>query len=436
MAPELSTVILFLVVSLIAFLGAGVWIGLSLMAIGYLGLTWFTPFPAVNVLGTAIWGSISSWSLAALPLFIWMGEILYRTRISENLFRGIAPWVNRIPGRLLHANVIGCGIFAAVSGSSAATTATVGRMSLPELNKRGYDEGMAIASLAGAGTLGLLIPPSIIMIVYGVAADVSIVRLFIAGIVPGALLMVLFSSYIAIWALMNRDKVPRAEQALSVVKRLKSISGLIPIISLILAVIASIYLGLATATEAAVIGVVGSLAISAFSGTLNWSSFYDSLMGATRLSCMITLIIAGSAFLSSMMAYTGLPKSLAASVTEMNLNPYMLLAMLVLLYLILGCFIDGISMIVLTTAVVLPVIQAAGFDLIWFGIFVVIVVEMAQITPPVGFNLFVLQGLTQKGIFYIARVSSPFFLLMLLLVIAIAAFPGIVTWLPSHMLTR
>lgn len=436
MAPELSTVILFLVVSLIAFLGAGVWIGLSLMAIGYLGLSWFTPFPAVNVLGTAIWGSISSWSLAALPLFIWMGEILYRTRISENLFRGIAPWVNRIPGRLLHANVIGCGIFAAVSGSSAATTATVGRMSLPELNKRGYDQGMAIASLAGAGTLGLLIPPSIIMIVYGVAADVSIVRLFIAGIVPGALLMVLFSSYIAIWALMNRDKVPRAEQALSVLERLKSTSGLIPIILLILAVIASIYLGLATATEAAVIGVVGSLAISAFSGTLNWRSFYDSLMGATRLSCMITLIIAGSAFLSSMMAYTGLPKSLAASVTEMNLNPYMLLAMLVLLYLILGCFIDGISMIVLTTAVVLPVIQAAGFDLIWFGIFVVIVVEMAQITPPVGFNLFVLQGLTQKGIFYIARVSSPFFLLMLLLVIAIAAFPGIVTWLPSHMLTR
>ena len=436
MASDLSTIILFLIVSLTLILGAGVWIGVALMVIGYLGLSWFTAIPAANVLGTAIWTSLSSWNLAALPLFIWMGEILFRTRISENLFRGLAPWVNWLPGRLLHVNVIGCGIFAAVSGSSAATTATVGRMSLPELHKRGYDSGMSIASLAGSGTLGLLIPPSIIMIVYGVAAEVSIVRLFIAGVIPGVLLMILFSSYIAVWALINKNLAPMPEPSMPFFQRVKATAELIPIVLLILTIIASIYLGLATATEAAVVGVVGSLGLSWMSKTLTWSSFKESMMGATRLSCMITLIIAGAAFLTSMMAYTGVPKSLATAVIDMDVNRYVLLAFLVVLYLILGCFIDGISMIVLTTAVILPVIQAAGFDLIWFGIFIVILVEMAQITPPVGFNLFVLQGITKKNIFYIAKVSSPFFILMILLVAFITVVPETVTWLPSQMLGR
>ena len=436
MASDLSTIILFLIVSLTLILGAGVWIGVALMVIGYLGLSWFTAIPAANVLGTAIWTSLSSWNLAALPLFIWMGEILFRTRISENLFRGLAPWVNWLPGRLLHVNVIGCGIFAAVSGSSAATTATVGRMSLPELQKRGYDSGMSIASLAGSGTLGLLIPPSIIMIVYGVAAEVSIVRLFIAGVIPGVLLMILFSSYIVVWALINKNLAPMPEPSMPFFQRVKATAELIPIVLLILTIIASIYLGLATATEAAVVGVVGSLGISWMSKTLTWNSFKESIMGATRLSCMITLIIAGAAFLTSMMAYTGVPKSLATAVIDMDVNRYVLLAFLVVLYLILGCFIDGISMIVLTTAVVLPVIQAAGFDLIWFGIFIVILVEMAQITPPVGFNLFVLQGITKKNIFYIAKVSSPFFILMILLVAFITVVPETVTWLPSKMLGR
>ena len=309
-------------------------------------------------------------------------------------------------------------------------------MSLPELHKRGYDSGMSIASLAGSGTLGLLIPPSIIMIVYGVAAEVSIVRLFIAGVIPGVLLMILFSSYIVVWALINKNLAPMPEPSMPFFQRVKATAELIPIVLLILTIIASIYLGLATATEAAVVGVVGSLGISWMSKTLTWNSFKESIMGATRLSCMITLIIAGAAFLTSMMAYTGVPKSLATAVIDMDVNRYVLLAFLVVLYLILGCFIDGISMIVLTTAVVLPVIQAAGFDLIWFGIFIVILVEMAQITPPVGFNLFVLQGITKKNIFYIAKVSSPFFILMILLVAFITVVPETVTWLPSQMLGR
>lgn len=436
MAPELSNILIFLFAALVLVLGSGVWIGLGLMVIGYAGLTLFTPAPPLSVLGTTVWSSISSWTLAALPLFIWMGEILFRTRISEDMFRGLAPWVSRLPGRLMHVNVLGCGIFAAVSGSSAATAATIGKMALPELRRRGYDEGMAIASLAGAGTLGLLIPPSIIMIVYGVAAEVSIVRLFIGGVVPGLLLMLLFSSYIALWAVLNPDRTPPPDPRLSWRERLAASMGLIPVLLLIFIVIASIYLGIATATEAAVVGVVGALGLSRWSGTLTWKSFKDSLLGATRLSCMITLIIAGAAFLTSMMAYTGVPKVLAATITEMGVNRYVLLALLTALYVVLGCFIDGISMIVLTTAVVLPVVQAAGFDLVWFGIFIVIVVEMAQITPPVGFNLFVLQGLTGRSIFYIAKVTFPFFLLMNGLVIALAAFPALVTWLPSQMLSR
>ena len=436
MAPELSNILLFLGAALVLVLGSGIWIGLALMVIGYAGLTLFTAAPALSVLGTTVWSSVSSWTLAALPLFIWMGEILFRTRISEDMFRGLAPWVSRLPGRLMHVNVLGCGIFAAVSGSSAATAATIGKMALPELRKRGYDEGMAIASLAGAGTLGLLIPPSIIMIVYGVAAEVSIVRLFIGGVVPGLLLMLMFSSYIALWAVLNPERTPPPDPKLAWRERLAASMGLIPILLLIFFVIASIYTGIATATEAAVVGVVGALGLSRWSGTLTWQSFKDSLLGATRLSCMITLIIAGAAFLTSMMAYTGVPKVLAATITEMGVNRYVLLALLTALYVVLGCFIDGISMIVLTTAVVLPVVQAAGFDLVWFGIFIVIVVEMAQITPPVGFNLFVLQGLTGRNIFYIAKVTFPFFLLMNGLVVALAAFPELVTWLPSQMLSR
>ncbi len=436
MTPDIGTILLFLAGSLVLVLGAGIWIGLALMIIGYVGIAAFAPAPPLTVLGTTIWSSVSSWTLAALPLFIWMGEILFRTRISEDMFRGLAPWVGGLPGRLMHVNVVGCGIFAAVSGSSAATSATIGRMALPELRKRGYDEGMAIASLAGAGTLGLLIPPSIIMIVYGVAAEVSIVRLFIAGVIPGLLLMVLFSGYIALWAMLNPKRTPPPDPKTTFAERLKASASLIPVVLLIVAVIASIYLGIATATEAAVVGVVGALALSKWSGTLTWKSFTASLLGATRLSCMITLIIAGAAFLTSMMAYTGVPKALAAQIAGMGVNPYMLLALLTVLYIVLGCFIDGISMIVLTTAVVLPVIQAAGFDLVWFGIFIVIVVEMAQITPPVGFNLFVLQGLTGRSIFYVAKVTLPFFLLMMLSVVLLAAFPGLATWLPSQMLAR
>ncbi|HEV7264621.1 MAG TPA: TRAP transporter large permease subunit [Falsiroseomonas sp.] len=431
---------LILLGALFGILALGVWIGLGLLATGLVGIVvlpmlmqGMATFPAEKVLGSAVWAGLASWTLAALPLFIWMGEILFRTRLSEDMFKGLAPWVQRLPGRLMHVNVIGCGIFAAVSGSSAATSATVGKMSLPALIQRGYHQPMAIGSLAGAGTLGLLIPPSIVMIVYGVAAEVSIVRLFIAGIIPGAMLMLLFSGYIAIWSLLNPRLTPPADPPMPFREKLRASSQLIPVIGLIGFVMGSIYFGWATATEAAVFGVFGALALSAFGRTLTWQSFTASLMGAVRTSCMINLILAGAAFLTKAMAYSGIPAAMATWVGAQGFSPVTIILVLTLIYIVLGCFIDGISMIVLTASVVLPIIAATGFDLIWFGIFIVLVVELAQITPPVGFNLFVLQGLTGRDILSVTRATLPFFGLMVLAVALVTLFPAIVTFLPNTM---
>ena len=422
-----------LIAALFALLGSGVWIGLTLTGVAWIGMQLFSARPAGDAMAVTIWGSASSWTLTALPLFVWMGEILFRTRLSESMFRGLAPWVTWLPGRLLHTNVIGCAIFAAVSGSSAATCATIGKMSLPELGKRGYPEGITIGSLAGAGTLGLLIPPSIIMIVYGVAADVSIAKLFIAGVLPGILLAALFSGYLMVWALMNPGKVPRPDRVLSFSEKLHESRHLIPVVLLIAAVLGSIYSGVATATEAAAVGVVGSLLLSLVQGSLSWDTFKTSLLGATRLYCMIALILAGAAFLTLAMGYIGLPRHLAEFIGGLGLSPFMLMVALAVFYVVLGCFLDGISMVVLTMGVILPTVQAAGLDLIWFGIFIVIVVEMAQITPPVGFNLFVLQGMTRHDIAYIARVTLPFFFLMCAMVLLLWFFPQIATWLPKNM---
>ena len=422
-----------LIAALFLLLGSGVWIGLTLTGVAWIGMQLFSSRPAGDAMAVTIWGSASSWTLTALPLFVWMGEILFRTKLSESMFRGLAPWVTWLPGRLLHTNVIGCAIFAAVSGSSAATCATIGKMTLPELGKRGYPEDITIGSLAGAGTLGLLIPPSIIMIVYGVAADVSIAKLFIAGVLPGILLAALFSGYLMVWALMNPGKVPRPDRVLTFSEKLHESRHLIPVVLLIAAVLGSIYSGVATATEAAAVGVVGSLLLSLVQRSLSWDTFKTSLLGATRLYCMIALILAGAAFLTLAMGYIGLPRHLAEFIGGLGLSPFMLMVALAVFYVVLGCFLDGISMVVLTMGVILPTVQAAGFDLIWFGIFIVIVVEMAQITPPVGFNLFVLQGMTKKDIAYIARVTMPFFLLMCAMVLMLWFFPGIATWMPGHM---
>jgi tripartite ATP-independent transporter DctM subunit len=422
---------LFLICLMFLLLGMGVWVALALLACGLAAIALFTASPPDIIFASTTWTATANWTLTSLPLFIWMGEILFRTRLSEDMFRGLAPWVRGLPGRLVHINVLGCGLFAAISGSSAATTATIGRISLPELRGRGYDEGLSIGSLAGAGTLGLLIPPSIIMIVYGVAAQVSIGRLFIAGVLPGIMLMILFSGHIALWSLRHRDRCPQDDEAVPLIERVKRLRLLLPTAFLIVAVIGSIYAGIATPTEAAALGVAGALLVAALSRSLSWASFWESLTAAARTSCMITFILAGAAFLTSGMSFTGVPGNLAAWVASLHLSQYELLAALTVLFIVLGCFIDGISIVVLTSSVILPTVVAAGVDLVWFGIYLVLVVEIAQITPPVGFNLYVIQRLTGRDIFTIARMAVPSFVLMVAAMAIIILFPGMVLLLPS-----
>ncbi len=424
---------LALIVFLFILLGSGLWIGLALLGVGWLGMEMFTARPAGDAMAVTIWGSSSSWTLTALPMFLWMGEILFRTKLSEDMFKGLAPWLEKLPGRLLHTNVIGCTIFAAVSGSSAATCATIGKITLPELQKRGYPEAITVGTLAGAGTLGLLIPPSIIMIVYGVAAEVSIAKLFIGGVLPGLMLAILFMGWIVVWALMNPDAVPPISEHTTFAQKIHASRHLIPVVLLIGLVLGSIYVGIATATEAAALGVVGSLILAALQGSLSWRTFRESLLGATRLYCMIALILAGSSFLTLSMGYLGLPRHLAEWIGGLGLTPLWLLFGLMIFYIILGCFLDGISMVVLTIGVIQPTIEAAGIDPIWFGIFLVVVVEMAQITPPVGFNLFVLQGMTERQITWIARQALPAFMLMMAAVGLLYVVPELVTWLPQRM---
>jgi len=424
---------IFFISLLLFLLGSGVWVALSMIAVSAIGMLLFTTRPVGDAMATTIWGTSSSWTLTALPLFVWMGEILFRTKLSENLFKGLSPWLSKLPGGLVHVNVVGCALFAAISGSSAATVATVGKMSIPELRKRKYPEKLLLGSLAGSGTLGLLIPPSIILIIYGVTIEDSIAKLFMAGIFPGIMLAVMFMLYVIFWSILNKDLMPKSTKSFSFIEKVQGSKQLLPVIFLITAVIGSIYTGIATATEAASLGVVGALILSFFQGTLNKKTFNLSLLGATKTSCMIAFIIAGSTFLSLAMGFTGLPRNLAIWIDGMNLSPYTLLFVLTIFYIILGMFLDGISAVVLTMAIIEPMIRQAGFDMIWFGIYLVIVVEMAQITPPVGFNLFVLQGMANKDMGFIARSAFPLFLLMILAVIIVVIFPEIALWLPNKM---
>ncbi len=432
---QLAPISIFLFV-LFLLLGTGVWVGLALLGVAFVGMSLFTSRPPGDAMITTIWSASSSWTLIALPMFIWMGEILYRTRLSEDMFRGLSPWMARLPGGLVHTNIVGCTVFAAVSGSSAATLTTVGKMSIPELRRRNYPENLIIGTLAGAATLGLMIPPSLTLIVYGVTINESITKLFLAGVLPGLVLALLFMGYVAVMSKLSRNFNPDPEPVMSFSEKVRNSRFLMPVVALILLVIGSMYTGYATATEAAAFGVIGALVLAASQGSLSWSSFTESLMGATRTSAMIALILAGAAFLSLSMGFTGLPRALADLIASLDLSKFELLMALLVFYIILGCFLDGISSVVLTMAVVEPMIRQAGIDLIWFGIFIVVAVEMAQITPPIGFNLFVLQGMTEHEMGYIAKAALPMFLIMVVMVFILILVPELATWLPDNMRAR
>jgi C4-dicarboxylate transporter, DctM subunit len=426
-------IFLTLLLILLVLLASGLWVAVSLSMMAMTALVLFSNAPMGQVLATTLWGNSHSWPLAALPLFILMGEILLRSRLSEDMFSGLAPWLGRLPGRLLHVNVLGCAIFAAVSGSSAATAATIGRMSVPELTRRGYPEKLILGTLAGSATLGLLIPPSIIMIVYGVATEQSIARLFIAGILPGLMLVVLFGGYVMVQAWLHPSQIPAQTEHMGFGEKLKASRRLIPVVLLIGGVIGTIYTGVASPTDAAAVGVVLALLLAFASGNFGKTQLIDAFLSATKTSCMIAFILMGAALLSISMGFTGIPRNLATWIGGFNLSPYALLAVLTVFFIILGCFLDGISVVVLTTSIILPMVKAVGIDPLWFGIYLVLVVEMSQITPPVGFNLFVIQGLTGIDILRVARAAFPFFCLLLLGTLLITIFPQIVTFLPNAM---
>lgn len=431
-SPVVTSVII--VVSLLLLLGAGVWIFAAMLVISIGGLFILNDYSLVRIgsLMTSVqWRSMTSFELAALPLFVWMGEILFRTRLSEQIFRGLAPWVDWLPGRLLHVVVIACGAFGAVCGSSTATCATISKIALPELKRRGYDEGLSIGALCAGGTLGILIPPSVIMVIYAVAAEVSLIKLFIAGFLPGIVLMLLFSCYIVGWALLHPAKAPEGEGVMTLRQRLEALLELGPIVALMAFIFTALFAGWITATECAAWGVLGAILVAIHSGTFNWTAFRDSVRAAVRTSCMIIILVAAAGFMSSFMAVAGIPKAAAGAISALQLSPLALVALLVVVYTLLGMFLDGVSMVLLTLPVALPMVTAAGFNPIWFGIFLIIVVEMGAISPPVGFNLFVLQNMTGKNVFTLGWMSLPFFLIMAGLIIGIAVWPQIVMVLPD-----
>lgn len=430
---ELASVSLTLCALLVIFMGGTIWIGFSLFLVGLGGFLFFTDLPFGSILATTAWNNTSGSAMMALPMFVWMGEILFRSRISQNLFKGLTPWMDRIPGRLLHVNILACTFFAAVSGSSAATTATVGKITVPELKNRGYDKSIAVGSLAGAGTLGFLIPPSMMMLVYGIIGDVSIGKLFIAGIIPGLMLATVFSLYIMVRCLINPALAPAGADRHTWRQRIQAIPEIAPVLFLILAVLGSLYAGWATPTEAGAVGVIGSIIFAFITRSMDWKVFCDSLMGSIKTTSMIMLIVMGASYLSIVIGYLGITRKLTLFVTEMGLSPLMLILILSVLYVILGCLVDGFSMIVMTTPIVLPLITASGFDTVWFGIYLVLMIELAQITPPVGFNLFVISSLNNDDVFVIAKDAFPFFFLMALSTVLITIFPQIVMFLPNLM---
>lgn len=416
-----------LMIALIAFLGLGAFVGIALYATGLVSIQIFGDVPVLPLLAFDFWKNLNAPELAALPLFILMGEILFNTRLSQNLFRGLSPLLSRLPGGLLHVNVLACTLFAAVSGSSAATTATIGRMTLDELDKRGLDRNLAMGSLCGAGTLGFLIPPSIIMILYGVLTETSIVNLFISGLVPGMMLAGLYMLYIMIRAGKTYTKAPPApEDDISLITALMMIA---PVIAMIALVLGSLYLGWASPTEAAIVGVSSALLFALYDKSLSVGNLQTALFGALKTTAMIGLILAGALFLSRVMAFLEVPQMIATAIAALDLAPFALIMLLLIFYIFLGMVLDGLSVIIMTLPIVFPMVLSAGYDPIWFGIFLVIVVEMAQITPPVGFNLFVVQGLTQEKPLTIAKASLPFFLIMAGFVMLITIFPAIATFL-------
>ena len=415
------------------FLAIGVRVGLALGLVGLTSLYFLLSSPAPITLAERSWQSVNSFTLTAVPMFVLMGALLLRSGLSEQVFEALAKWMGRFPGGIAHAGVGACTIFAAVSGSSLATAATMGIVACPEMEKRGYNPKLAYGSIAAGGTLGILIPPSIAMIIYGSTVGAPVATLFIAGIVPGALLALSFMGVVFVWALIDRNAAPRGER-FSWRARFAALLDILPIALLIGAVLGVLYAGVATPTEAGAMGAMAALAICYFRRRLDRVVLLEVLLETVRVTAFLFLIIVGAAILTHSFDYLRLPKILVEAVTAADLSPLLVMIAISLVYIVLGMFIDSISMMVMTLPVIFPVVVGMGFDPIWFGVVVVILMEIGLITPPVGMNLFALRGIGERASMTdIVHGVIPFALIMVLGVVLLYWQPGLATWLPATM---
>lgn len=424
---------LILVASMAFMLVIGQWTAFALGLVGVLILYLSKGTLALVSISSVVWNTSSSYILIAVPLFLLMGEVILRGGISGHFYRGVATLLGSTPGGLLHANIVACAIFSAISGSSVATAAAVGTVAIPEMTRRGYDPRSVFGSLAAGGTLGILIPPSIIMILYGALVEESIAKLFMAGVFPGIAMAGLFMVFIAGRVMLEPHLVPGREAVeLSWAEWFRRTFHVLPVFVLLLVVLGGIYTGLTTPTEAAAVGAAGAAVLAAAYRGLNLSVLREALLSSVKTTCMVIFIIIGAQILSTALTFSGITRELSAWIVSLAFSKWMLFAVLVLLYIVLGFFVDGISMIYVTLPVLFPVIVAAGFDVIWFGVVLTILVELGQITPPVGLNLFTIQAISGGRPFSeVVLGSVPYAFIMLMMILLLVIFPGLALWLPS-----
>ncbi|MEM9628749.1 MAG: TRAP transporter large permease [Pseudomonadota bacterium] len=412
----------------------GLHVGVAMLAIGVLGaLVYFGP-PVLFSFGTNLWSVMNDFLLTTIPLFVLLGELLLRSGITKNMYDSLADWLSRLPGGLLHTNIGACSLFAAVSGSSVATAATIGTVALDEFKRRTYSEPLVLGTIAAGATLGILIPPSVNLIIYGALTNTSIGQLFAAGILPGVLLTLLFMAMIATAALIkpaiaeqvrDEDLAPRRE-------RIRRLQYLLPPLGIFVVVMGAIYGGWATPTEAAALGVVLAFLLAWWNGALSFAMLHQAFIATTRTSALLIFIISAAFFLNFIVGILGVPQAMTRFVTDLGLSATETILLLVLFYLIMGCFLETLSMMVGTIPVVMPIILHLGIDPVWFGIFLVIMMELALITPPVGMNLYVVQGVRGRGeLRDVYAGIAPFVIAMLLMVLAIIWQPWIVMVLPE-----
>lgn len=416
---------------LLVLIGISIPVGAALGGLGLILDHLYSFLPLSRALGEVTWSTSNDFLLVAIPMFVMLGEILLRSGIAERMYNAMSMWLSWLPGGLMHANIGACTVFSATSGSSVATAATVGTVALPQLERRGYNEPLFLGSLAAGGTLGILLPPSINLIIYGVLTNTSVPRLYLAGILPGLIAAGLFMLIIAVACIIKPEW---GGQRMSAPWRDRFIGLLhiVPPMLIFLLVVGSIYAGLATPTEAAALGVVGALILAAFMRRLTLRMMREVLEGTMKTTAMIMLIVIGAAFLNFIMSATGLTNMLNSWLIGLGLSPYMMLLMLVAFYLVIGCFMETLSLMVTTIPVIAPVMIALGFDPVWLGIVIIILIEVALITPPVGLNLFVVHSLRTSGSMNALMIGAiPFVLMLLLLVFLLAIFPGLALWLPQ-----